>query len=77
MKGSKYHEIMFVHKVEFVNEEDKRIEYTLGNIEGTAYLKYEWLELDKIENYPLWPIAIREVLKENKFPVHKINNDMK
>ena len=58
---------MFVHKVEFVNEEDKRIEYTLGNIEGKDYLKYEWLELDKIEQYPLWPKAIREVLKENKY----------
>lgn len=77
MKGSKYHEIMFVHKVEFVNEEDKRIEYTLENIEGKDYLKYEWLELDKIEQYPLWPKAIREVFKENKYPVHKINNDMK
>lgn len=77
MKGSKYHEIMFVHKVEFVDEEDKEIEYTLENIEGKEYLKYEWLELDKIEQYPLWPKAIREVLKENKFPVHKINNDMK
>ena len=77
MKGSKYHEIMFVHKVEFVDEKDKEIEYTLENIEGKDYLKYEWLELDKIEQYPLWPKAIREVLKENKFPVHKINNDMK
>ena len=77
MKGSKYHEIMFVHKVEFVDEKDKDIEYTLENIEGKDYLKYEWLELDKIEQYPLWPKAIQEVLKENKFPVHKINNDMK
>lgn len=77
MKGSKYHEIMFVHEVEFVDEKDKEIEYTLENIEGKDYLKYEWLELDKIEQYPLWPKAIREVLKENKFPVHKINNDMK
>lgn len=50
MKGSKYHEIMFVHKVEFVNEEDKRIEYSLENIEGKDYLKYEWLELDKMNS---------------------------
>lgn len=77
MKGSKYHEIMFVHKVEFADEKDKKIEYTLENIEGKDDLKYEWLELDKIENYPLVPIAIRDVLKENNFPVHKINNDMK
>jgi len=77
MDGSKYHEIMFVHKIEFVNKEDKLIEHTLKNIEGKDYLRYEWLELDKIDNYPLLPIAIKEILKENKFPVHKINNDMK
>lgn len=77
MKGSKYHEIMFVYRVEFVDEKDKIIEDTLENIEGKDYLKYEWLELDKIEKYPLWPKAIQEVLKEDKFPVHKINNDMK
>ena len=29
MKGAKYHEIMFVHRVEFVDDEDKKIEYTL------------------------------------------------
>ena len=36
-------------------------------------LKY----LDKIEEYPLLPKAIKDVLKENKFPIHKINNDLK
>lgn len=77
MDGSKYHEIMFVHKVEFVNEDDKRIEYTLKNIEGKEYLRYEWLDVNKIDEYPLWPKVIREVLKENKFPVHKINYDVK
>lgn len=76
MKGSKYHEIMFVHKVEFVKEEDKKIEYTLKNIEGKEYLQYEWLDLKKIEEYPLLPKAIKNILKENKFPTHKINNDM-
>lgn len=77
MKGSKFHEIMFVYKVEFVDERDKKIEHNLENIEGKDYLKYEWLDLDKIESYPLWPIAIRDILKENKFPVHRINNDIK
>ena len=38
MKGSKYHEIMFVHKIEFANEEDKKIEYTMKNIEGKDFL---------------------------------------
>lgn len=77
MDGSKYHEIMFVHKIEFVEEEDKRIEYTLNNIEGKDYLRYEWLDVNKLDEYPLWPKVIREVLKENKFPVHKINYDVK
>lgn len=77
MKGSKYHEILFVHKVEFTNEEDKKIDYTLKNIEGKEHLQYEWIELDKIDEYPLLPQAVKNVLKENKFPVHKINNDMK
>ena len=41
------------------------------------YLQYEWIDLDKIEEYPLLPKAIKDVLKENKFPIHKINNDLK
>ena len=49
MKGSKYHEILFVHQAEFINDEDKKIEYTLKNKEGKDYLQYEWLDLNKIE----------------------------
>ena len=77
MNGSKYHEIMFVHKVEFADEDDKKIEHTLENIEGKDYLKYDWLELDKIEEYPLVPQVIKTILKDNNYPVHKINIDKK
>ena len=77
MEGSKYHEIMFVHKIEFTNEEDKKIEYTMKNVEGRDYLQYEWIDLDKIDECPLLPKAIKDVLKENKFPTHKINHDLK
>ena len=77
IKSSKYHEIMFVHKIEITNEEDKKIEYIMKNVEGKDYLQYEWIDLDKIEEYPLLPKAIKDVLKENKFPIHKINNDLK
>ena len=77
MKESKYHEIMFIHKIEFTDEADKKIEYTIKNVEGKDYLQYEWLDLDKIEEYPLVPNAVKDILKENKFPVHKINNDLK
>ena len=75
MKGSKYHEIGFIYKIEFANEEDRKIEYTLRNVEGKDYLQYEWLDLDRIDEYPLMPKAIKNVLKQNKFPVHVINYD--
>jgi len=70
-----YHEIMFIHKAEFVNEEDKKIECTLENLEGKDYLKYEWIDLDKIDEYDIKPKVIKEILKEKKFPIHKINID--
>ena len=76
MNGTKYHEILFVHKAEFVNEEDKKIEYSLKNIEGEDWLQYEWLDISKIDEYPLLPSSIKSVLKENKFPVHKITKDI-
>ena len=77
MKGSKFHEILFIHKAEFTDEEDKKIEYTLKNNEGEDYLQYEWLDLDKIDEYPLLPQVSKTILRENKFPVHRINNDLK
>jgi len=73
--GEKYHEIMFVYMAEFLNKEDQKIENTIQNIEGKEYLKYEWLDLEKIEKYPLKPEIIKQVLKDGKFPVHKINID--
>lgn len=75
MKGSKYHEILFIHRAEFVNEEDKKIEYTLKNREGKDYLQYEWVNIDKIDDYPVKPAIIKEILKQGKFPVHMINKD--
>ena len=76
MKGSKYHEILFVHQAEFINDDDKKIEYTLKNKEGKDYLQYEWLDLNKIEEYPLYPKEIQTILKEQKFPTHKINDEL-
>lgn len=77
MKGFKYHEIMFVHKVEFKNEKDKLIEETIKNIEGKDFLEYQWIDLNQIDNYPIVPKAIKEILKEKELPVHKINDDLK
>ena len=75
MKGKRYHEIMFIHKVEFVDEQDKLIDYTLDNIEGKDYLKYMWLDLDKIDEYKILPKVTKEILKERNLPIHKINID--
>lgn len=63
-------------KREVMEELGKKIEYTLKNIEGEDWLKYEWLDISKIDEYPLLPTSIKSVLKENKFPVHKINKDI-
>lgn len=76
MNNQKYHEIMFVHKAEFVNEEDKILQETIKNIEGKDFLQYEWVDIDKIDEYPIMPKTIKSILKENKFPVHKINNEL-
>lgn len=45
-------------------------------MEGKEYLQYEWLDLDQIDEYPLVPEIVKDILKENKFPVHKINKEI-
>ena len=74
-KDKEYHEILFVHFAEFVEEEDKKIEYTLKNIEGREYLEYRWIDLDEIDNCVIKPDAIKKVLKNKSFPCHVINDD--
>ena len=75
MDSRKYHEIMFVHKAEFKNEKDQKIEDTIKNIEGKDYLVYEWIPLEKIDEYPIKPEVVKEILKKGNFPIHKINKD--
>ena len=75
MKGAKYHEYMFIYQAEFKEEKDKLLEETLQNREGKEYLKYEWLDLQHIEDYPLLPEVVHEILKEETYPVHKINRE--
>lgn len=76
MKGRKYHEIMFVHRADFVDEDDKKIEETIKNSEGRDELQYEWIELDKIDEYNVVPVVIKDVLKEKKWPVHRVNREI-
>ncbi len=70
---AKYHEIMFVYQAEFVNEEDRKITETIKNIEGEDYVHYEWIDINEMDKYDVRPATIKEILKEKKFPVHKIN----
>ena len=77
MKGKKYHEIEFVHMAEFTNEEDKKIEETIHNIEGKDFLQYEWVDINEIDKYPILPQAIKGVLKNGIYPTHTINDDLK
>ncbi len=74
-RDSEYHEIMFVHFAEFIDEDDKKIEETLKNIEGREELEYRWLDLDKITEYEIRPDVMRKVLSDGVFPVHVVNDD--
>ena len=76
-RNSEYHEIMFVHFAEFTNENDKKIEETIKNIEGREDLEYRWLDLDKIKEYEVRPEAMKKVLADKIFPVHVVNDDRK
>ena len=55
----------------------KKIDYTMHNVEGKEYLHYEWLDLDKIDTYNILPQCLKEILKNEKSPVHVINDDLK
>ena len=73
--SKKYYEIMFIYKLEFIDEEDKKIEETIKNIEGKDYLEYKWLPLDNLEQQPLRPEGVKQILKNGKFPQHIIYKD--
>ena len=77
MKDSKYHELYFVHRIDFKDVEDKKINTTMHNKEGKEYLQYEWLDLNEIDKYNLLPLCLKDILKQKQFPVHVINDDFK
>ena len=73
MNEKKYHELYFLYKVEFKNEDDKKIDYTMHNKEGKDYLQYEWLDIDKIDEYNILPECLKDMLKKDNMPIHVIN----
>ena len=72
INDKKYHELMFVHKAEFVDDEDKKIEEELKGLEGKDHLRFEWIDLDKLD---IKPKAMNDMLKNNKYISHKIQKD--
>ena len=64
-----------VYKADFINEEDKKIEYTLNNKEGDENLQYEWLDIDSLNNYNLKPSSVKKLLINNSSTAHIIDKD--
>ena len=77
LKDLKYHEIMFVYKAEFCDEEDKKIEHAMENVEegGESDIHYEWIDINDLEKCHLKPQKIIYVIKNGEYPVHLINED--
>lgn len=75
--GCKTYEIQFVYRAEFTDEKDKALQETIKNKEGKDYIQYEWLDLNNLDEYPIKPKVAKEILKEPKYPVHKIQKDLK
>lgn len=76
VKGKKYHELMTAYRVEFVNKNDRKIEESLKCIEANKELEFEWLNIDRLNDYDIRPKAIKNVFSENKYPVHIINKEI-
>ena len=70
-----YHEIMFVYRAEFEDEEDRKILNTIKNVEGEDELSYEWVYLDDLDKAKLNPRILRDILKNNNYIYHGINDD--
>lgn len=73
--GGRTHEIQFVYRAEFTDENDKKLQETIKNEEDNNNIQYEWLDLNNLDEYPIKPKVAKEILKESKYPVHKIQKD--
>lgn len=40
-------------------------------------LQYEWIDLDKIDEYNILPGCLKDILKQKEDVIHVINNDLK
>ena len=64
-------------KQSFAMKKIKKIEYTMKNMEDgiESDIHYEWIKMDELEEYPLKPQKIINVIKSGEYPVHLINED--
>lgn len=65
-KNTKYHELEFIHKFEFIDEKDKLIENTLYDIEPDKDTIFEWLDIKDIPSLDIRPKAAKELLCSGK-----------
>lgn len=73
----KCHEIFFIHKAEFIAEDDKKIDYCLQNVEGKTHIQYEWVDLNRLDEYNILPKCVKDIAKSPNFPAHVIYRDEK
>lgn len=71
-QGIKFHEIFFLYKGSFIDDVDT--DKIIVNIEGKP-IKYGFVDLDKIDDYYILPVVIKDILKNNTS--HIINREIK
>ena len=69
--GIKFHEIYFIYKGSFINDIDTN--KIIKNIEGKP-IKYGFVDLDKIDDYYILPVIIKDIIKNKKS--HIINREI-
>lgn len=74
-KGSKYHELEFIHKFEFSDERDKLIENTLYDIEEDSDTTFEWINIKDIPNLDIRPAVVKNVLCSGSLGLNLVNID--
>lgn len=70
--GIKFHEIYFIYKGSFIKDIDTS--KIINNIEDKP-IKYGFVDLDKIDDYYILPVVIKDILKNNTS--HVINKEIK
>lgn len=72
MNNKKYHEILFVHNMQFTNEEDKLIEHDLEGIEKKEYMRYMWIKEKDIDTTNICPKGINKILNKKDDKIRHI-----